>query len=85
MFCNCIVNYLITGEPCLMALKHTKKGLLGAYSPQCDSDGFYKPMQCHSSSGICWCVDRNGVEFTNTRRRGSPDCSESSILLMQSF
>ncbi len=76
---------MITGQPCLMALKHTKKGLLGAYSPQCDSDGFYKAMQCHSSSGICWCVDRNGVEFTNTRRRGSPDCSESSIILTQSF
>jgi len=70
-WCTCFDK---KSEPCLNALKHTKKGLLGAFSPQCDSHGFYKPMQCHSSSGICWCVDKNGVEFTNTRRRGSPDC-----------
>ncbi|CAG2114345.1 unnamed protein product [Medioppia subpectinata] len=70
-WCTCFDK---KSQPCLNALKHTKKGLLGAYSPQCDSHGFYKPMQCHSSSGICWCVDKNGVEFTNTRRRGSPDC-----------
>jgi len=70
-WCTCFDK---KSQPCLNALKHTKKGLLGAYTPQCDSHGFYKSMQCHSSSGICWCVDKNGVEFTNTRRRGSPDC-----------
>lgn len=37
-------------------------------------------MQCHSGAGLCWCVDKNGVEFTNTRRRGAPDCSESDIV-----
>jgi len=70
-WCTCFDK---KSQPCLNALKHTKKGLLGAYSPKCDNQGFYKPMQCHASSGLCWCVDRNGVEFTNTRRRGTPDC-----------
>ncbi|XP_054166762.1 proteoglycan Cow-like [Oppia nitens] len=70
-WCTCFDR---KSQPCLHALKHMKKGLLGAYTPQCDIQGFYKPMQCHSSSGMCWCVDKNGVEFTNTRRRGLPDC-----------
>lgn len=48
----------------------------GAYSPDCDEQGFYKSTQCHSSVGLCWCVDKHGVEFANTRTRGKPDCGE---------
>lgn len=48
--------------------------ILGGYTPLCDGDGYYLPTQCHTGSGTCWCVDRHGVEFTNTRRRGRPDC-----------
>lgn len=34
-------------------------GLIGAYTPQCDSSNpeRYTPLQCHGSSGYCWCVD----------------------------
>lgn len=46
----------------------------GAYAPDCDSQGFYKPTQCHNSVGVCWCVDKHGVEFANTRTRGKPNC-----------
>lgn len=77
---------LFTGRPCLSALQHTKKGLLGAYIPQCDRDGFYTSTQCHGSSGTCWCVDKNGVEFTNTRRKGKPDCGNVNFKhLLSSF
>ncbi|XP_032361998.1 nidogen-2 isoform X24 [Etheostoma spectabile] len=41
--------------------------LVGAYVPQCDADGQYTPLQCHSSTGHCWCVDRRGQERTGTR------------------
>uniref|UniRef100_A0A3Q3LGD4 Nidogen 2a (osteonidogen) n=1 Tax=Mastacembelus armatus TaxID=205130 RepID=A0A3Q3LGD4_9TELE len=40
---------------------------LGAFIPQCDSDGHYRPLQCHSSTGYCWCVDNRGQERPGTR------------------
>uniref|UniRef100_A0A672IZ31 Nidogen 2a (osteonidogen) n=1 Tax=Salarias fasciatus TaxID=181472 RepID=A0A672IZ31_SALFA len=39
----------------------------GAYVPQCDVDGRYSPLQCHGSSGYCWCVDGQGQERAGTR------------------
>ncbi|XP_061693207.1 nidogen-2 isoform X2 [Syngnathoides biaculeatus] len=41
--------------------------ILGAFVPQCDSDGHYTPLQCHSSTGHCWCVDSQGQEIPGTR------------------
>ncbi|KAG7239350.1 hypothetical protein INR49_029338 [Caranx melampygus] len=40
---------------------------IGAFIPQCDSDGRYRPLQCHGSTGHCWCVDRSGQERPGTR------------------
>uniref|UniRef100_A0A4Q8K3Q4 U53-Liphistoxin-Lsp1a_1 n=1 Tax=Liphistius sp. SGP-2016 TaxID=1905180 RepID=A0A4Q8K3Q4_9ARAC len=70
-WCSCFDK---SQRPCAAALRRTPQGLIGGYVPQCDGDGYYLPTQCHSGSGTCWCVDRHGVEFTNTRRRGRPDC-----------
>ncbi|KAM4710680.1 nidogen-2 isoform 2-T2 [Anableps anableps] len=39
----------------------------GAYVPQCDADGQYIPLQCHTSTGYCWCVDEGGQERAGTR------------------
>ncbi|XP_030922071.1 nidogen-2, partial [Geospiza fortis] len=52
--------------------------------PQCDEQGRYRPLQCHSSSGHCWCVDAAGQEIAGTRtapgttppRCGSPEPTE---------
>ncbi|KAM8722858.1 nidogen-2 isoform 3-T3 [Acanthopagrus schlegelii] len=41
--------------------------LVGAYVPQCDDNGQYLPLQCHGSTGHCWCVDRTGQERAGTR------------------
>lgn len=49
---------------------------LDGYIPDCDIQGFYKSMQCHSLVGVCWCVDKHGVEFANTRTKGKPNCGE---------
>uniref|UniRef100_A0A3Q3JDN9 Nidogen 2a (osteonidogen) n=1 Tax=Monopterus albus TaxID=43700 RepID=A0A3Q3JDN9_MONAL len=52
---------------------------LGAFIPQCDPDGRYRPLQCHSSTGYCWCVDSQGQERAGTRTSpGSPpkNCDE---------
>uniref|UniRef100_A0A669DFL5 Nidogen 1 n=1 Tax=Oreochromis niloticus TaxID=8128 RepID=A0A669DFL5_ORENI len=40
---------------------------IGAYIPSCDDNGQYEPMQCHGSTGHCWCVDQNGQEISGTR------------------
>ncbi|XP_076020776.1 nidogen-1 isoform X1 [Genypterus blacodes] len=40
---------------------------VGFYIPACDEHGAYEPMQCHGSTGHCWCVDRSGQEIPGTR------------------
>ncbi|XP_077765416.1 nidogen-2 isoform X1 [Canis aureus] len=35
--------------------------------PQCDDQGHFLPLQCHSSTGFCWCVDPDGHEVPGTR------------------
>ncbi|XP_039649365.1 nidogen-2 isoform X4 [Perca fluviatilis] len=54
--------------------------IVGAYVPQCDTNGQYTPLQCHSSSGYCWCVDSRGQERAGTRTSpGAPrtDCDKA--------
>ncbi|KAL1257619.1 hypothetical protein QQF64_010863 [Cirrhinus molitorella] len=53
--------------------------LTGAFIPQCDEEGQYRPLQCHGSTGHCWCVDSRGQERAGTRTPpGTPstNCDE---------
>lgn len=50
--------------------------ILGVYIPDCDDEGYYRSTQCHTSVGMCWCVDKHGVEMANSRTRGKPNCGE---------
>ncbi|XP_002734929.1 uncharacterized protein LOC100329048, partial [Saccoglossus kowalevskii] len=43
------------------------RGQLGRYVAQCKQDGRFEPLQCHQSTGFCWCVDDNGEERQATR------------------
>lgn len=48
----------------------------GAFIPKCKADGTYQQMQCHGSTGYCWCADENGKEIEDSKLRfKQPDCS----------
>lgn len=73
-WCRCFEK---TDRPCAAVRRRLSNELLGSYAPDCDGQGFYRATQCHSSVGVCWCVDKHGVEFANTRTRGNqPNCGK---------
>nr|UZF13189.1 saxiphilin [Allobates femoralis] len=45
----------------------TAEPLRGAFLPECDEKGYFSPMQCHSSTGHCWCTTKDGEEIEGTR------------------
>ncbi|XP_013931238.1 PREDICTED: HLA class II histocompatibility antigen gamma chain [Thamnophis sirtalis] len=47
----------------------------GKLCAHCDKKGNYLPMQCHSGTGYCWCVYKDGTEIEGTKIRGRPDCT----------
>ena len=50
----------------------------GAFVPQCEDDGSYKKIQCHGSTGYCWCVNENGVKLEGTDVQFKPpNCGPS--------
>ncbi|XP_051723990.1 nidogen-2 isoform X50 [Ctenopharyngodon idella] len=56
---------------------------VGAFIPECDEEGQYRPQQCHGSTGHCWCVDSRGQERAGTRTPpGTPriNCDEPVIV-----
>uniref|UniRef100_A0A667X6G3 SPARC (osteonectin), cwcv and kazal like domains proteoglycan 1 n=1 Tax=Myripristis murdjan TaxID=586833 RepID=A0A667X6G3_9TELE len=53
-----------------------QKILIGSYIPQCTDDGYFKPTQCHGSTGQCWCVDKYGNEIAGSRKHSNPNCDE---------
>ena len=53
--------------PCHAELATSGTGL-GAYKPQCTATGQYKSVQCHGSTGYCWCVTSDGKEINGTRK-----------------
>ncbi|XP_066916820.1 uncharacterized protein [Clytia hemisphaerica] len=56
------------------------KQVVGAFVPQCQSDGTYKPVQCHALTGFCWCVDGNGARVQGTEERFKmPNCGGFKI------
>lgn len=50
----------------------------GSYIPRCTEEGYFKPTQCHSSTGQCWCVDKYGNELAGSRKQGNPNCGRTT-------
>ncbi|CAG2175303.1 unnamed protein product [Oppiella nova] len=51
-----------------------------AFIPECTRDGLFASVQCHRSSGYCWCVDvmTGRPKSHTTTRNVSPNCSRRS-------
>ncbi|KAI8499609.1 hypothetical protein Bbelb_226600, partial [Branchiostoma belcheri] len=41
--------------------------IVGVFLPQCRDDGSYENLQCHPSTGYCWCVTADGTEVPGTQ------------------
>ena len=48
--------------------------MVGHFIPTCAEDGSYAPMQCHASTGYCWCASKDGKKIPKTEIRGRPNC-----------
>merc|ERR1711953_922144 len=62
---------IITSDPSLTTCqRHRNKvlssGLLGAWLPECNSDGDYELTQCNYSARYCWCVETDGTKVGGT-------------------
>ena len=55
----------------------------GMFVPECNKkDGSFSPIQCHGSTGSCFCVTENGSEIPHTRVRfRKPECQRSMLFL----
>lgn len=82
-WCRCFEK---TERPCAAVKRRLNSDMMSSYSPDCDSQGFYKSTQCHHVVGVCWCVDKHGVEFANTRTRNNkPNCGKFFIIMMVTY
>ena len=51
------------------------------YTPLCDNEGYYAPLQCNNDTTSCWCVNRYGSMIEGTRMKGKlPVCGKSETM-----
>ncbi|XP_030832876.1 uncharacterized protein LOC757285 isoform X4 [Strongylocentrotus purpuratus] len=69
----------VVANPChvlLAAVQMADERMVGQFTPMCTSEGKYETVQCHGSTGFCWCADtETGVKKQGTDVRGTPDCT----------
>ena len=61
-------------------LESTQKPLFGRFTPRCNPDGSYHLIQCHPSTGFCWCSNPDGTKYPGTEVRGKPECEKYKSL-----
>ena len=61
-------------------------GMVGGFIPNCEENGDFSLVQCHGSTGYCWCANPDGSEILGSRIRGEPECDQHrKYLLHQIF
>ena len=73
------VPYYQPPDTCRDACQYVKIKIgrepIGAYIPQCQSDGSYNPVQYWASTGLGWCVMTHGEPLSGFYSRGQvPNC-----------
>uniref|UniRef100_A0A1A7ZYJ9 SPARC related modular calcium binding 1 n=1 Tax=Nothobranchius furzeri TaxID=105023 RepID=A0A1A7ZYJ9_NOTFU len=60
------------------ALELSRRPQEAIFIPECNEDGTYAQVQCHTLTGYCWCVTNDGkpVSGSSVHNR-TPVCSES--------
>uniref|UniRef100_A0A1A8LZ17 SPARC related modular calcium binding 1 n=2 Tax=Nothobranchius pienaari TaxID=704102 RepID=A0A1A8LZ17_9TELE len=61
-----------------VALELSRRPQEAIFIPECNEDGTYAQVQCHTLTGYCWCVTNDGkpVSGSSVHNR-TPVCSES--------
>ena len=76
---------VVPSQPCFAVddeLVFSGRPPAGTYIPSCDADsGVFVPVQCHPSTGYCWCVNtRTGRPNSGLYARGvRPNCTSESV------
>ncbi|OQR74258.1 thyroglobulin isoform 1, partial [Tropilaelaps mercedesae] len=65
-------NGASAARSCFEVLKEMQalvnSGMFGVPVPKCEANGDWFPLQCHSSTGMCFCVHPNGDTLADPTR-----------------
>uniref|UniRef100_A0A8D0L2Q5 SPARC related modular calcium binding 2 n=1 Tax=Sphenodon punctatus TaxID=8508 RepID=A0A8D0L2Q5_SPHPU len=75
---------------CVAERKYTqeqaRKEFQQVFIPECNDDGTYSQVQCHSYTGYCWCVTPNGRPISGTAvAHKTPRCPGKIHIFLQIF
>lgn len=79
-----MLHYLWILISVVSALPCNKKNanLIGMFYPRCTSDHKWEPLQCHGSTGSCWCVDEEGLKISENMLPGQlVECKDAPSLM----
>ena len=79
--CKKYLNSSECEKQLISANANTAIGMVGGFTPSCEREGHFSPVQCHGSIGYCWCAEQDGTEIKGTRIRGEPVCSKRNEYL----
>lgn len=77
--CGSICKTAVTPTPLCTEVnaQASSSGLLGAFVPECDSQGNFSLVQCHEN--MCWCADpATGVPTSSPVVSAQPDCGQNT-------